>query len=403
MIKINLKYFLFSLFFVLVGSFFLYLSLPQKWKSYKLGVSLKGGLHLEYEANLSSFSQKEKKEISEGLRDILERRLNLFGLKEPEIRTQLKKDKVKIFIDLPGVKTPEEAKKIVGETPFLEFKLEKDGKYVKTGLTGRYLKKAYLRFDQQTGKPVVALEFDKKGAEIFEKITEKNVGKRLAIFIDGKLISSPQIKEKISGGKAVIEGDFSLEYAKKLAQNLAAGALPVPIKLVSEKSISPSFGEKTKKHLKKAIIFSFILIGIFLFAVYQLRGVLSFLSLVFWFSCLMFFLKLINATLSLASIAGIVLSLGMAVDANILIFERLREELKESKPISLAKEIAFERAWSAIRDGNVTTLLVCGVLFLFSYGFLQGFALSLSLGIILSVFSSMVVLKIFMKAFYENV
>ena len=387
-------------------------------KPFKLGLDLQGGTHLIYEADLSNV--EDKTSGMEGLRDVIDRRVNLFGVREPVVQVQGER----LIVELAGIKEPAEAIRMIGETPYLEFKeqkenfneiLEKNRKvfetqegqiedpFQPTPLTGKYLKKAELGFDQTaTYKPLILLQFNDEGAKIFEEFTEKNVGKILAIYIDGMPISTPVVQEKISGGKAQITGQFTIDEAKALVRNLNAGALPVPIKLISQQSVGPTLGAISLEKSLKAGIFGFLAIILFMILFYRLPGILASLSLGIYVILVLTIFKLIPVTLTLAGIGGFILSIGMAVDANVLIFSRLREELKSGKNFFQSLEDGFNRAWPAIRDGNLTTLLVAVILFGLGTSFIKGFAITLSIGILLSMFSALIITKNFLKCFIST-
>jgi len=361
-------------------------------KEFKLGLDLNGGVHLLYEADLSQISEKEKKEAMEALKNVIEKRVNFFGVKEPVVQIQ----KERLIIELSGFSDPQKAIEEIGKTPFLEFREKKDENFVPTPLTGRYLKRAQVGFDQ-IGSPLVLLEFNDEGAKIFAEITERNIGKPLAIFLDGNLISAPTVREKIPSGKAEITGKFTLEEAKELVRNLNAGALPVPIKLVSYQIVGPTLGKAFFEKILKAAIVGFLLIATFMILIYKLSGVVAVLCLIFFTILNLSLYKLIPVTLTLSGIAGFLLSLGMAVDANILIFSRTKEELKTGKTLSQAFEEGFKRAWPAIRDGNLTTLIVNLILLFFGTSFVRGFATTLSLGILISMFTAILMTREFLK------
>jgi len=388
-------------------------------KPFKLGLDLQGGTHLIYEADLSNV--EDKTSGMEGLRDVIDRRVNLFGVREPVVQIQGER----LIVELAGIQKPAEAIKMIGETPYLEFKeqkenfeeiLEKNRKvfetqegqgiedpFQPTPLTGKYLKKAELGFDQTaTYKPLILLQFNDEGAKIFEEFTEKNVGKILAIYIDGMPISAPVVQEKISGGKAQITGQFTIDEAKSLARNLNAGALPVPIKLISQQSVGPTLGAISLEKSLKAGIFGFLAIILFIILFYRLPGILASLALGIYIVLVLTIFKLIPVTLTLAGIGGFILSIGMAVDANVLIFSRMREELKSGKSFFQSLEDGFNRAWPAIRDGNLTTLLVAVILFGFGTSFIKGFATTLTLGILVSMFSALIITKNFLKCFVNT-
>jgi len=407
---------------------------------FKLGLDLRGGTHLVYEADLSNIEKENYSSAMEGLRDIIERRINMFGVAEPVVQTQETGGSHRLVVELAGVKDPAQAIAMIGQTPFLEFKTQKseeetqkildkraefEGKteeeikqienwemglqdpyFESTILTGKYLEKAELIFDPATNNPVILLQFDEEGAKIFEQLTEENTNKVLAIYIDGAPISTPVVQEKISGGKANISGDFSIEEAKDLAKNLNAGALPVPITLISQQSVGPTLGAISLNQSLKAGIIGFLLVIAFLIIFYRLPGFLASLSLIVYVAVILTLFKLIPVTLTLAGIGGFILSIGMAVDANILIFSRMREELKESS-FSAAIEEGFRRSWPSIRDGNMTTLIVALILFGLGTSFIKGFALTLSIGILISMFSAIFItrtlLRLFINTKFENI
>ena len=388
--------------------------LPEK--PFKLGLDLQGGTHLIYEADLSNIAKEDYSSSMEGLRDVIERRVNLFGVREPMVQVQGER----LVVELAGIKDPAEAIKMIGQTPYLEFReqkenyneiLEKNREVIETQegqiedpfkatiLTGKYLKRSELGFDQTTNRPLVHLEFNEEGAKIFEELTEKNVGKILAIYIDQIPISAPVVQEKISGGKAQITGQFTIEEAKDLVRNLNAGALPVPIKLISQQTVGPTLGKISLEESLKAGAFGFLAILVFMIIFYRIPGFLASFSLIIYVVLLLSLFKLIPVTLTLAGIAGFLLSMGMAVDANILIFSRFREELKIGKDYLAALEEGFRRAWPAIRDGNLTTILVGLILFGFGTSFVQGFALTLVIGNLIGMFTAIVITNNFLKVF----
>lgn len=266
-----------------------------------------------------------------------------------------------------------------------------------TGLTGKQLAKAQVQFDPNTSAPEVSLEFNDEGKKLFGEITERNVGKPVAILLDGEAISVPRVNEPIKEGKAVVSGNFTIPEAKLLAQRLNAGALPVPINLISQETIGAALGQESVTKSLMAGLIGFLAVIVFMILYYRLPGLLSALALIFYAALVLALFKLIPVTLSLAGIAGFVLSVGMAVDANVLIFERLKEELRWGKPLGSAIDEAFRRAWPSIRDGNLTTLISCLVLFWFSTSMIKGFALTLSVGVILSMFSALFITKTFLR------
>ncbi len=266
-----------------------------------------------------------------------------------------------------------------------------------TDLTGKQLASAILDFDPNSGSPLVSLQFDDEGAELFADITKRNVGKPVAIFLDGEPISVPTVQSEILGGKAVITGTFTVNEAKVLAQRLQAGALPVPITLIAQQSVGPMLGADSIKASMVAGMWGLILVSIFMLLVYRLPGLISVVALVVYGALSFAIFKSLPVTLTLSGIAGFILSVGMAVDANVLIFERLKEELKSGKSYTLAMEEAFRRAWPSIRDGNLTTIIACVALYWFTSSVIKGFALTLGIGVIISMFSAIVVTRNLMR------
>lgn len=366
---------------------------------FKLGLDLVGGTSLIYQADISNVLPDEVADSMAGARDVIERRVNLFGVREPSVRIS---GENRIIVELAGVKEISEAIKLIGETPFLEFRLEKPATesldFESVGLTGKQLKRSQLAFDQQTGVPQIGLEFDSEGAKILKETTRNNIGKRLAIYLDGVIISAPVIQNEITDGQALITGQFTLEEARILARRLNAGALPLPITLISQKTIGASLGKESLDKSLKAGLIGLVLVALFLIIYYRLSGLMAVLALFFYTVAVLSLYKLLGVTLTLAGIAGFILSLGMAVDANILIFSRMREEIKQGKSVRTSIIEGFSRAWFSIRDSQVTTLLAALILFIYSTSLVKGFALTLSIGILVSIFSAMVITKSYLWA-----
>jgi protein-export membrane protein SecD len=266
-----------------------------------------------------------------------------------------------------------------------------------TDLTGKQLSSAKIDFDPNSGSPIVSLQFNDEGAKLFADITKRNVGKPVAIFLDNQAISVPTVQSEILGGKAVITGQFSVNEAKLLAQRLQAGALPVPIKLIAQQSVGPMLGADSVQASLKAGLWGLLLVSLFMIILYRLPGLISVVALGVYALLSLAIFKLLPVTLSLSGIAGFILSMGMAVDANVLIFERLKEELKTGKPYAQAMEEAFRRAWLSIRDGNVTSLISCLVLYWFTSSVIKGFALTLAIGVLLSMFTAITVTRNLMR------
>ena len=271
--------------------------------------------------------------------------------------------------------------------------LEVANDWQNTELTGEYLEGASVQFNPNNNRPEVSLNFDNEGSEIFEEITERNINNQVAIFLDGLIISAPTVNSKITGGSAVISGSFNIEEAKLLAQRLNAGALPVPINLINQKTVGASLGKASVENSLKAGFWGLILVALFMIVYYRLPGLLAVLSLTFYGILVLAIFKLWPVTLTLAGLAGFILSIGMAVDANVLIFERFREEIKKGKEMGKAISLGFTRAWPSIRDGNVSTLITCFILIQFSTSVVKGFAITLGLGVLVSMFSAIVITK----------
>jgi len=497
---------------------------------FHFGLDLLGGTHLVYEADTQGITYKEQGDAIEGVRDVIERRVNVLGVSEPLVQTNYSGDKWRVIVELAGVKEVGDAIKQIGETPILQFKeqsetptreltseeqqqiidantdaktradealkrvlkeedfgdlafqlsedtgsqekkgeldwfsegamipefeqavknlkdnqirltlLETDYGYhiikrlgereivendqtikqynaqhilirtktardfltandfwLDTKLSGKQLQRASVQFDPNTNIPEIGLEFNSEGKDLFKQITERNVGAPVGIFLDGQLITAPRVNDVIYDGNARITGTYTFEEAKLLARRLNAGALPVPIKLVSQQTVGASLGKISVDKSLYAGMIGFIFVIIFMILYYRLAGLMSVLALGFYGILLIALFKFVPVTISLAGIAGFILSIGMAVDANVLIFERLKEELADGKDLSYASDEAFRRAWPSIRDGNLSTLITTLILFWFSTSLIKGFALTLSLGILVSIFTAMVILKIFLK------
>lgn len=372
---------------------------------FRLGLDLVGGSHLVYQADFSGTNIENQAEAMQGLRDVIERRVNFFGITEPQVAVQDAGDNQRLVVDLSGVKDIEQAIEIIGKTPYLDFREQAADfnpeipVFEKTQLNGRYLKKADLGFNQQTMAPEILLEFNQEGAELFRQITAKNVGKKLAIFIDDVLISAPNVNEEIAGGNAQITGQFSAQEAREMVRNFNSGALPVPISLISQNTVGPTLGMASLNTSLKAGIFGFLAVCLFMIGLYRFSGVLAGVALAIYCLILLSLFKIIPVTLTLAGVGAAILSIGMAVDANVLIFERQKEERKKGENFKQALENGFKRAWPSIRDSNLTTLLIALVMFVFGSSFVKGFAVALSLGVLVSMFSAIVITKTLMRAF----
>ena len=357
----------------------------------------------------------------EGLRNVIEKRINLFGVSEPVIQSSKVDSFYRIIVELPGIRETEEAITLIGKTAQLSFQESQEATpssestpsaqfiFQPTDLTGKHLTRSKVQFDQQTNKPVVALEFNKEGAKLFEEITKRNVGKPVAIVLDNQIISAPKVEETITGGQAIIRGEFSLKQAKEFSIQLNAGALPAPVKIVEQRSIGATLGKESVEKSTFAGMIGLILVGLFMWAFYGKLGFLANIALVIYGLLSLAIFRIIPVTLTLPGIAGFILSIGMAVDSNILIFERIREEKRTGKSLEVALRLGFGRAWDAIRDANFTALLICLLLFnpagwgfLPTFGMVRGFAATLGIGIMVGLFTGVVVTRTLIKVFYKE-
>ncbi|OGI66092.1 protein-export membrane protein SecD [Candidatus Nomurabacteria bacterium RIFCSPHIGHO2_01_FULL_40_24b] len=388
---------------------------------FHLGLDLSGGSHLVYKADLSQVGDADGGDLMDALRDVIERRVNLFGVSEPIVQVQsgsfFSGGEERLIVDLPGVTDVEEATRMIGETPLLEFKTEApegtpqkatvdengqvtiriEDQFIATELTGRYLKHATLVFDPNTREPMVSLEFDDIGKELFAQITKENVGKIVAIYLDGEIISSPVVREEITAGEAVISGSMTPAEAKTLVGRLNSGSLPVPISLLSKQTIGATLGDEAVQAGIKAAIIGFILVALFLILWYRLPGLVSVLALCMFVVIVLAIFKLIPVTLTAAGIAGFIISMGLAVDANVLISERIKEEMRAGKSIKDAVGLGFDRAWFSIRDSNTSSIITAVILFWFGTSLIKGFALTLGIGVLISLFSAVSLTKLFLS------
>jgi len=394
----------FAGFFVYPGNF------GNKIRPWRLGLDLVGGSHLIYEVDMSQIAPGDRDSVMNGLREVIERRVNLFGVSEPQVVSAKEGDSYRLIVELAGIKDINEAINEIGLTPFLDFREvfegenaagEIEAQFIPTDLNGRYIKTAQISFNQTTGAPEVDIQFNDEGAKIFEELTDRNVGKPLAIFLDNSLIEAPVVQEKISGGRAQITGKFTVEEARKLVQRFNAGALPAPINLISQQTIGASLGQESLKRAIYAGIFGTLAIIIFMLVYYRRLGIFASLALIIYILLTAAVFKL-GITMTLAGIAGFILSIGMAVDANILIFERTKEEIKKGLSKMSAIEEGFRRAWPSIRDSNISTIITSIILYYFTSSFIRGFALALLIGVIISMFSAIIITRTMLRVFVKN-
>jgi preprotein translocase subunit SecD len=401
-----------------------------------LGLDLQGGTRLVLEGQPT-----EKVKVSDdsmtGAVAVIRNRIDALGVSEPIIQ---RKGRDQIVVELPGVKDPERAIKIIGDTALLEFveaewapadesrltpervkefygkeayldkvEFERDGKVVRVrpiilkraALTGSLLKGTWPGVDEY-GNPVVDLEFNPEGTKLFAESTGRSVGKPIAILLDNKIISAPNVREPIPSGKAQISGDFTVEEVQDLVIKLKAGALPIPVKPIETRIVGPTLGKDAIEKSKVAGLIGFAIVAAFMILYYRLPGFLADVALVIYVTIVLALLALIHATLTLPGIAGLLLSVGMAVDANIIIFERLKEELRLNKTIKLSIDTSFKRALSAILDSNVTTVIAAGTLFFVGTGTIKGFAVTLTVGIAASMFTAIVITRMLLNMMVDG-
>ncbi len=376
----------------------------------KQGLDLAGGTHLVFKAKMEGVADEDRASALEAARNNIERRVNFFGVSEPLVQTSKVGEEYRLLVELPGVVEIDQAIDLIGQTAQLDFREQEStdsAVFISTGLTGKDLKRSQIQFDPNTGQPTVGLEFNAEGADLFGQVTTRNVGMIVGIFLDEEPISLPRVDEPITSGEAVIRGDFTLEEAKKLSIQLNAGALPVPIEVIEQRNIGATLGqESVARSVRAGLVGLLIVIG-FMMTTYGRLGFLADLGLIVYGLITLALYKLIPVTLTLPGIAGFILSVGMAVDANILIFERIKEEIRWGKKPREAMELGFGRAWDSIRDANVCTLITCFILFNpFNWSFLnvsgmiRGFALTLGLGIFISLFTGIVVTRTLLRTFF---
>lgn len=394
------------------------LNIPKEL-TFRKGLDLEGGTSLVLQADMSSISKAQKPSALDSAKVVIEKRVNLFGVSEPIVQTSVVNSDYRIIVELPGLTDTEKVRSLIGTTAQLTFWEQEASASAKTAspsadqigfkqtnLTGADIKQTSVSFDSNTGKPQVQLQFTSEGTKKFADVTKRNIGKPVAIVLDNQLIEQPTVQQAILTGDAVITGNFTVETANQLSTQLNAGALPVPLKILSSSVIAPTLGTASLEKSLFAGIVGFIIIVIFMCVLYRRLGVIASFALILYtlFNLAIFKLSSLTPygiTLTLSGIAGFILSIGMAVDANILIFERMKEELRAGKSTETAIELGFSRAWSSIRDSNISTLITSFVLYSFGTGIVRGFALVLAIGVLVSMFSAIVVTRTFLRLVYK--
>lgn len=390
----------------------------------KQGLDLQGGTQIVLEAQIQDVPESERTAVLESAKAVIARRIDLYGISESVVQTAKNNQAYRLIVELPGVTNVNEARSLIGQTAKLEFwempqnqlvedaLTEPESQQIQpqpTDLTGQDLQKAAVEFDQQTGEPVVSLVFTDVGRDKFAEITKRNVGQRVGIYLDGTPLTVPVVQVPITDGRAIISGNMEVKEAKQLAISLNAGALPVGLVIVKETNIGATLGKESVSASVRAGLAGLLAVAVFMIVVYRKLGIIADSALIIYGLITLAVYKLFPITLTLPGIAGFLLSIGMATDANILIFERLREELARGLPLRAAVELGFGRAWDSIKDANVTTLLVAFILynpfewqFLNTSGMVRGFALTLTIGILISLFTGIVVSRTLIRMFYVN-
>lgn len=393
----------------------------KKDLSFRKGLDLEGGTSITLRADMKDISEASKNDALESAKTVIERRVNFLGVSEPVVQTAKVNKDYRIIVELPGITDLNQAISLIGTTAQLSFweegasgsaKLASPSALPlgidlvlqnpqKADLTGRDLQKSSVSFDPNTGKPQVQLVFSSDGARKFSGITQRNVGKIVAIVLDNMVIEAPRVNQQIVDGNAVITGAFTTDQAKRLSIQLNAGALPIPLSVLEQRTIGATLGASSLQKSLFAGILGFIVIVVFMTVLYGRLGVIASVALFLYTLFVLALFKLIPVTLTLAGIAGFVLSIGMAVDANILIFERMREELRAGRSQQMAIELGFSRAWSSIRDSNVSSIITSLILIYFGTGIVRGFAITLLIGVLVSMFSAIVVTRTFLRITYR--
>jgi preprotein translocase subunit SecD len=395
------------------------------------GLDLEGGTSITLRADMKDVAENQRDDALASAKAVIERRVDFFGVAEPVVRTSKSGEEYRIIAEIPGITDAEKASELIGTTAKLTFwegavpslsplsateaaqiatrsgvpagiikELGKNAK--KTDLSGADLKNSSVTFDQNTAQPVVSLSFSSKGAKKFADITSRNVGGFLAIVLDDQVIQTPRVNEPIFGGEAVISGGFTTETAKSLQIQLNAGALPVSLSTIQQKATGATLGADSLQKSLFAGLVGFLVIVIFMVVIYGKLGAIASLALVVYTLVVLALFRIIPVTLTLAGIAGFILSIGVAVDANILIFERMKEEMRRGLSRERAIDLGFTRAWPSIRDSNIASLITSAILYYFGTTIVRGFAFVLAIGVIVSMFSAITVTKTLLKIFYKN-
>ncbi len=380
----------------------------------KEGLDLAGGTQLTLEADMSKVLDKDKDRALESLQSIIERRVNLYGVSEPVVQTTKVSGSYRVIVELAGVTNVEEAVNLLGQTAALTFREEIAlaseaaeissasaqlfGPFQKvTELTGKDLQRAEPAFDPSSGRPTIQLTFTSEGAQKFEAITTRNIGKQLAIFLDNQMLMAPTVQTAIAGGQAVVSGGFTALQTKEMAILLNSGALPAPVHILEQRTIGATLGQDSVNRSLVAGFVGLLIVALFMIGNYGKLGIVADLALILYALLVLAIFKLLPVTLTLSGIAGFILSIGMAVDANILIFERMKEEIRWGRSRKSAIDLGFSRAFPSIRDSNASSLITCAILYWFGTGPVRGFAVTLAIGILVSLFTAITVTRMLLR------
>jgi preprotein translocase subunit SecD len=387
------------------------------------GLDLQGGVQLVLKADMEKIASDDKEQALESTREIINRRVDLYGVTEPNILTSKVKDEYRIVVELPGIQNVDQSIELIGKTAQLDFReIPEELKeaspeaipvyaYVSTGLGGKDLKKASVQFGSGNvaSEPVVSLQFTSEGAKKFAEVTKRNLEKPVAIFLDEIPVTAPIVRDEITSGEAVISGNFTTDSAKELVIQLNAGALPVPIEIIEQRTIGPSLGQESIQKSVTAGLIGLGIVMLFMIGLYGRLGIIANAALIIYGLITLSIYKLVPITLSLPGVAGFIISVGMAVDANILIFERMKEEMRSGQPRRRAMELGFGRAWDSIKDANLATILTALILlnpfnfnWLVTSGMVRGFALTLLIGVLVGLFTGIVVSRNLIRVFYKG-
>jgi preprotein translocase subunit SecD len=401
----------------------------------KKGLDLQGGTSITLKADMKDVPKSQRDAALDSAKSVIEKRINFFGVSEPVVQTSKVQNEYRVLVEIPGVTDVNQAVSLVGKTAKLTFwEGTGDGSEAndaakvatqsaiqdlmagrpmgitslfglhphKTDLSGSDLKTATVQFSQQTGQPIVSLEFTASGVKKFADITKRNVNKVVAIALDEQVIEAPRVSTPILDGRAEISGSFTTETANNLVVQLNAGALPVSLSVMEQHAIGSTLGKASLEKSFIAGIIGFLVIIIFMIVLYGRLGIIASIALFIYSLLVLSLFRLIPVTVTLAGIAGFILSIGIAVDANILIFERMKEEIRRGRSLSNAIDLGFSRAWPSIRDSNVASLITSSVLFYLGTGVVRGFAVTLALGILVSMFSAIFVTRTLLQAFFKE-